>query len=514
MSQIRHALTVKREDDFAKWYQEVISAADLAEESGVRGCMVIKPWGYGIWERIQRLMDDRIKAAGVQNCYFPLFIPLANFTREAEHVEGFAKEMAVVTHHRLIADGKGGLIPDPAAKLEEPMVVRPTSETIIGDAMARWVQSWRDLPLLTNQWANVVRWEMRTRMFLRTSEFLWQEGHTAHETREDALAETHRALEMYRSCAEDDLALPVIAGEKPENERFPGAVETWSIEAMMQDGKALQAGTSHYLGTNFAHAAGIQYQDREGTQQFCHTTSWGVSTRMIGGVIMTHGDDDGLRVPPAIAPQQIVIIPMLREAPEDAELVTYCEQVRAALAGQMALGERVRVLLDVKPGKAAAKRWDWVRKGAPVIIEVGQRDMAEGKIAVLRRDQLWNQANGKPAFTYPAHATFVAEAGALLEAIQQGLYEEAKARRDANITRGVTEWQRVVDHFEKGGKYPGWVEVEWSKPTGDVLEKVVEKLKAVKLTIRNVPRGAEPASGVCIFTGEPAVERILVARAY
>jgi prolyl-tRNA synthetase len=514
VSQIRHALTVKRADDFAKWYQEVISAADLAEESGVRGCMVIKPWGYGIWERIQRLMDDRIKAAGVQNCYFPLFIPLANFTREAEHVEGFAKEMAVVTHHRLISDGKGGLIPDPEAKLEEPLVVRPTSETIIGDAMARWVQSWRDLPLLTNQWANVVRWEMRTRMFLRTSEFLWQEGHTAHETREDALAETHRALEMYRACAEDDLALPVIAGEKPENERFPGAVETWSIEAMMQDGKALQAGTSHYLGTNFAHAAGIQFQDREGTQQYCHTTSWGVSTRMIGGVIMTHGDDDGLRVPPAIAPQQIVIIPMLREAPEDAELIAYCEEVRAALTGQTALGERVRVLLDVKPGKAAAKRWDWVRKGAPVIIEVGPRDMAEGKIAVLRRDQLWNESNGKPAFTYPAHADFVAGAGALLEAIQQGLYEEARARRDANITRGVTEWAAVVDHFENGGKYPGWVEVEWSKPTGDALEKVVETLKAVKLTIRNVPRGAAPASGACIFTGAPATERILVARAY
>ena len=514
MSQIRHALTVKRADDFAKWYQEVIAAADLAEESGVRGCMVIKPWGYGIWERIQRLMDDRIKAAGVQNCYFPLFIPLANFTREAEHVEGFAKEMAVVTHHRLIADGKGGLIPDPEAKLEEPLVVRPTSETIIGDAMARWVQSWRDLPLLTNQWANVVRWEMRTRMFLRTSEFLWQEGHTAHETREDALAETHRALEMYRACAEDDLALPVIAGEKPENERFPGAVETWSIEAMMQDGKALQAGTSHYLGTNFAHAAGIQFQDREGTQQYAHTTSWGVSTRLIGGVIMTHGDDDGLRVPPAIAPQQIVIIPMLREAPEDAELIAYCEGVRAALAAQTALGERVRVLLDTKLGKAAAKRWDWVRKGAPVIIEVGPRDMAEGKIAVLRRDQLWNAANGKPAFTYPAHGDFAAEAGALLEAIQQGLYEEARTRRDANITRGVTEWAAVVEHFDKGGKYPGWVEVQWSKPTGAALDSVVEKLKAVKLTIRNVPRGAEPASGACIFAGEAAVERVLVARAY
>jgi prolyl-tRNA synthetase len=274
---------------------------------------------------------------------------------------------------------------------------------------------------------------------------------------------------------------------------------------MMQDGKALQAGTSHYLGTNFAHAAGIQYQDREGSQQFCHTTSWGVSTRLIGGVIMTHGDDDGLRVPPAIAPQQIVIMPMLREAPEDAELIAYCESVRAALAAQTALGERVRVLLDVKPGKAAAKRWDWVRKGAPVIIEVGPRDMAEGKIAVLRRDQLWNAANGKPAFAYPAHGDFVAEAGALLEAIQTSLYEEARVRRDANITRGVTEWQAVVGHFENGGKYPGWVEVEWSKPTGAALEAVVEKLKAVKLTIRNVPRGSEPASGACIFTGEPAV---------
>jgi len=514
VTDIRHALTVTREDNFAKWYQEVISAADLAEESGVRGCMVIKPWGYGIWERIQRLMDERIKAAGVQNCYFPLFIPLANLIREAQHVEGFAKEMAVVTHHRLIADGKGGLMPDPAAKLEEPLVVRPTSETIIGDAMARWVRSWRDLPLLVNQWANVVRWEMRTRMFLRTSEFLWQEGHTAHENREQALAETHRALEMYRACAEEDLALPVIAGQKPENERFPGAIETWSIEAMMQDGKALQAGTSHYLGTNFARAAGIRFQDREGAQQYCHTTSWGVSTRLIGAVIMTHGDDDGLRLPPAIAPQQIVIIPLLREAPEDGELLAYCESLRAALAAQSALGERVRVLLDKTPGKAAVKRWDWVRRGAPLIIEVGPRDMAEGKLAVLRRDALWNPDNGKPAFTFPAQDAFVAQVGVLLEAIQSNLFEEARARRDANITRGLSEWHAVIEHFEHGGRYPGWVEVEWARPTGAALAAVVEKLKAAKLTIRNVPRDGDPARSVCIFTGQPAVERILIARAY
>jgi len=514
VSNIRHALTVKREDDFAKWYQEVIAAADLAEESGVRGCMVIKPWGYGIWERVQRLMDDRIKAAGVSNAYFPLFIPLANFEREAAHVEGFAKEMAVVTHHRLIGDGKGGLIPDPEAKLEEPLVVRPTSETIIGDAMARWVQSWRDLPLMLNQWANVVRWEMRTRMFLRTSEFLWQEGHTAHATREEALEETHRALEMYRACVEEDLAMPVIAGEKPENERFPGADETWSIEAMMQDGKALQAGTSHYLGTNFAKAAGIQYQDSEGTQQYCHTTSWGTSTRLIGGVVMTHGDDDGLRVPPRIAPHQIVILPMLRDKPEDEAVLAYCEELRATLADQWSMGEKQRVLFDKTPGKATAKRWDWVRKGAPVIIEVGPRDMEEGKVAMLRRDRLWNADNGKPNMHFIPRDEFISGAAALLEEIQNSLFDEARARRDANITRGVTQWREVTDFFASNGKFPGWVEVQWAKPTGDQLEKVVEQLKGEKLTIRNVPRDGAAADGICVFTGAKAVERILVARAY
>jgi prolyl-tRNA synthetase len=513
MSAIRHALTIKRADDFAQWYQEVIAAADMAEESGVRGCMVIKPWGYGIWERMQRLLDARIKAAGVQNAYFPLFIPLSNFVREAAHVEGFAKEMAVVTHHRLISDGKGGLIPDPAAKLEEPLIVRPTSETIIGDAMSRWVQSWRDLPLLLNQWANVVRWEMRTRMFLRTSEFLWQEGHTAHASREDAKAETMRALEMYRAFAEEDLSLPVVAGEKPETERFPGAVETWSIEAMMQDGKALQAGTSHYLGTSFADAANIRFQDREGAQQLAHTTSWGVSTRMVGGLIMTHGDDDGLRVPPAVAPFQIVILPMLRDNDGDAALLDYCEALRGDLAGVQAFGEPVRVLLDKKPGKAAQKRWDWVRKGVPLILEIGGRDAEGGQVSLLRRTRLWRD-DGKPDFAAMARDEFVAAAAAELETVQTTLFAEAQARREANIDRGLTSFDELTAFFAEDKRYPGWAEVQWSRPTGDALQAVEKQLKALKLTFRNVPIGAAPADGPCLFTGSPAVERIYVARSY
>ncbi|WP_295531455.1 aminoacyl--tRNA ligase-related protein [Novosphingobium sp. Chol11] len=512
-SQIKHALPVTRAEDFAQWYQAVIAEAELAEESGVRGCMVIKPWGYGIWERIQKLMDERIKEGGAENCYFPLFIPLSFFTREAEHVEGFAKEMAVVTHHRLISDGKGGLIPDPEAKLEEPLIVRPTSETVIGAAMARWIQSWRDLPMLTNQWANVVRWEMRTRMFLRTSEFLWQEGHTAHADEADAVAETLRALEMYRSFAEDVLAMPVIAGAKPENERFPGAVETYSIEAMMQDGKALQAGTSHYLGTTFARSAGIQYQDKAGTQALCHTTSWGVSTRLIGGVIMTHGDDDGLRTPPQIAPQQVVILPMLRDNDGDAALLDYCAALRSAIAGHMVFGEKVRVLLDKKPGKATAKRWGWVKKGVPLILEIGGRDAEGGQVSVLRRDRLWRE-DGKANFIGMPQDSFVASVPAELEAIQRALFDEALARRDAQISREVADLAGLGAFFSEDKAFPGWAEMQWSRPTGAALDKVVEQLKALKLTIRNTPMGAAPVSGVCPFTGEPAVERILVARAY
>ncbi|KQN25260.1 proline--tRNA ligase [Sphingomonas sp. Leaf33] len=510
---IKHALPVTREADFAAWYQSVISEADLAEESGVRGCMVIRPWGYGIWERIQRLLDDRIKATGHENCYFPLFIPLSYFEKEAEHVDGFAKEMAVVTHHRLIADGNGGLTPDPSAKLEEPLVVRPTSETVIGTAFARWVQSWRDLPVLINQWANVVRWEMRTRMFLRTAEFLWQEGHTAHATADEAREETLKMLEVYREFAQNCLALPVVAGEKPENERFPGAVATYSIEAMMQDGKALQAGTSHFLGTNFAHAQNIRFQNAEGQLDYANTTSWGVSTRMIGGVIMTHGDDDGLRVPPRIAPWQVVIVPMLRDNDEDAAIVDYCKALQADLATQTALGEPIRALLDLKPAKAATKRWGWVKKGAPIVIEVGGRDVAGGNVSVIRRTALYREDGKLNSAILPRDA-FVADAAATLETIQNDLFEQAETRMKAAIAP-IDDWSDIEAMFADTDGRPGWADVRWSKPTGDALEKVVDRLKALKLTIRNAPIGQSGTdTGPCIFTGEPAVERVLVGRSY
>ncbi|OHC93890.1 MAG: proline--tRNA ligase [Sphingomonadales bacterium RIFCSPLOWO2_12_FULL_63_15] len=508
---MKHALSVTREQDFSAWYQAVITEADLAEESGVRGCMVIRPWGYGIWERIQKLLDERIKATGHENCYFPLFIPLSYFEKEAEHVDGFAKEMAVVTHHRLIQkDGK--LVPDPDAKLEEPLVVRPTSETVIGAAFSRWVQSWRDLPVLINQWANVVRWEMRTRMFLRTTEFLWQEGHTAHASVDEALEETMKMLEVYRSFAEDCVAMPVIAGEKPENERFPGAVATYSIEAMMQDGKALQAGTSHFLGTTFSTAQNIKFQNAEGQQELAQTTSWGMSTRMIGGLIMVHGDDDGLRVPPRVAPYQIVVVPMLRDNDEDAAIVDYCNDLVGQLNALDLFREPVRALLDKRPAKAATKRWGWVKKGAPIVIEVGGRDVAGGNVSVIRRDRLYRE-DGKLDSQIVAKGDFVAGATSILTDIQQALFADAKGRLDGNIDSSISSLDALKAYFDASAK-PGWALVQWSKPTGDALDKVVQWLKGEKLTLRNVPNDAAAADGKCIFTGDAAVERVVVGRSY
>ncbi len=508
----KRALTVTREQNFPDWYQAIVRDGDMAEVSPVRGCMIIKPWGWGVWERIQAELDQRIKDTGHENCYFPLFIPMSFIAKEAEHVEGFAKEMAVVTHHRLMNQG-GKLVVDPSAKLEEPLIVRPTSETIIGDAFQRWIKSYRDLPLLINQWANVVRWEMRTRLFLRTTEFLWQEGHTAHADKADAMTETLKMLEVYREFAEDVLAIPVIAGEKPANERFPGADNTYSIEAMMQDGKALQAGTSHYLGTHFAVAQNIQFQNAQGQLAFCHTTSWGVSTRLIGGLIMTHGDDDGLRLPPKIAPRQIVIVPMLRDKPEDATLLEYCGAIEKQLK---AAG--IRTLVDVKPTKSAEKRWNWVRRGAPILVEVGPRDAVGGNVTFMRRDAL---RDGDKVVTHTlSREAFVAEAPALLVAIQAQLFAEAKARLDGNIVTNIKTFDELAAYFgaaeadDEGGAFKGWAKVDWSRPEGIKLEEIADRLKALKLTIRNAPQAQEPVTGACLFTGDPAKEQVLIARAY
>jgi prolyl-tRNA synthetase len=508
---MQRALTVTR-DRFADWYQAVVRDADMAETSPVRGAMVIKPWGYGVWEQIQAELDRRIKATGHENCYFPLFIPLSFIAKEAEHVEGFAKEMAVVTHHRLkMIDGK--LQPDPDAKLEEPLVVRPTSETIIGDAFSRWIRSHRDLPMLINQWANVVRWEMRPRLFLRTTEFLWQEGHTAHASEAEAVEETLKMLEVYRAFAEDVLALPVIAGDKPENERFPGAVNTYSIEAMMQDGKALQAGTSHFLGTHFAEAQNIKFQSEAGGLEFCHTTSWGVSTRLIGGVIMTHGDDDGLRLPPAIAPRQIVVVPMLRDKPEDAEVLKYCEVLVEALNKLNVFGQPLRVLLDTKKIKSAEKRWNWVRRGAPIIVEVGPRDAAAGNVTYMRRDDL--RDGDKVKSIAKPRIDFLENAVQLLSEIQAGLYAEAKARLDGNIKTDIADWAGVENYYAGSEEeFKGWLRVSWSKPTGAALDAVEARLKALKLTIRNAPADQPASFAACVFTGAPGIEEILIGRAY
>ncbi|MGH6829360.1 MAG: proline--tRNA ligase [Rhizomicrobium sp.] len=508
---MQRALDVTREH-FADWYQAVVRDAEMAETSPVRGAMVIKPWGYGVWELIQEELDRRIKATGHENCYFPLFIPLSFIAKEAEHVEGFAKEMAVVTHHRLkLVEGR--LQPDPEAKLEEPLVVRPTSETIIGDAFSRWVRSYRDLPLLINQWGNVVRWEMRPRLFLRTTEFLWQEGHTAHATEEEAVQETRRMLNVYRNFAEDVLAMPVIAGEKPENERFPGAMNTYSIEAMMQDGKALQAGTSHFLGTHFAQAQNIRFQDETGTLAFCHTTSWGVSTRLIGGVIMTHGDDDGLRLPPAIAPRQIVVVPMLRDKPEDAAVLSYCEELVKALAARAFLGRPLRVLLDTKKIKSAEKRWNWVRRGAPLIVEIGPRDAASGQVTYMRRDTL--RDGDKIRSMARSREDFIAAAAELLADIQGRLHREARARLHGNIRTDLTNFEEIAAYFgEDDETFKGWVRVNWSRPRGAALADVERKLKALKLTIRNAPEDQPASFGTCVFSSAPGAEEILIGRAY
>jgi len=503
----KSALSPTRAENYPEWYQAVIKAADMAELSGVRGCMVIKPWGWAIWERIQSIVDGMIKATGHENCYFPIFIPLSYFQKEAEHVEGFAKEMAVVTHHRLINQG-GKLVPDPASKLDEPLIVRPTSETIIGEAMAKEIQSYRDLPLLWNQWANVVRWEMRTRMFLRSAEFLWQEGHTAHATESEAREETILIQKAYQDLIENIMAIPVILGAKSESERFPGAVDSLTLETMMQDGRALQAGTSHYLGQNFARALDIKYQTREGSVEYVHTTSWAVTTRLIGALIMAHGDDDGLVLPPRLAPQQVVIVPILRDESARAAVLEYCNKLAAEIAPQSYAGEAVRVKLDARDEEAITKRWNWIKKGVPVILEIGPKDIEKDGVAVTRRDDM----AGKK--TFPGRSEFIAGLPALLDEIQNGIFARALKMQQSRMRTDIKTWAEFESYFDKNedsayDTSPGFVRASWS---GD--EAATEaKIKALGVSVRCLPFD-QNISGNCIITGAPAKYEAIFARAY
>jgi len=501
------AITPTREEDYPEWYQQVIKAADLAEASPVRGCMVIKPWGYAIWENMQQVLDRMFKDTGHQNAYFPLFIPISYLEKEAQHVEGFAKECAVVTHHRLEPDGEGGLQPAPSARLEEPLIVRPTSETIIGAMYARWVQSYRDLPILINQWANVVRWELRTRLFLRTTEFLWQEGHTCHATEQEAVEETIRILDLYADFAENYMAMPVIKGTKTAGERFPGAVETYSIESMMQDRKALQAGTSHFLGQNFAKAQQIKFQDQAGQEVYAWTTSWGVSTRLVGGVVMTHSDDDGLVLPPRLAPAHAVIIPIYRSDEERTTVLEFCNQLRKQLTEQRYDEAPIRVEIDDRDLRGGEKAWGHIKRGVPLRLEVGPRDVAGDSVFLGRRDRPPKEKSGVP------RAQFLAEAAGMLDEIQQGLFERAVALREAN-TRRIDSLEEFREYFTPGSDdkpeiHGGFAWCHWSESP-----ELDEQLKQLKVTIRCLPLDAEDEPGKCLFTGQPSRRRAVFAKAY
>ena len=499
MGKAKTAIVPTRQEDYPEWYQQVIRAADLAESSPVRGCMVIKPWGYALWENIQRDLDQRFKDTGHVNAYFPLFIPMSFLEKEAEHVEGFAKECAVVTHHRLEPGPNGGLVP--AGPLEEPLIVRPTSETIIGAMFSKWVMSYRDLPILMNQWANVVRWEMRTRLFLRTTEFLWQEGHTVHATAEEAKEETARMLKVYADFAEQTMAMPVIAGEKTMGERFPGAVATYSIEAMMQDGKALQSGTSHFLGQNFAKAQDIKFLDADGQQKIAWTTSWGVSTRLIGGLIMTHSDDDGLILPPKLAPAHVAIIPIHRTDEEKTAVLEYCEKLQAALKEQSYAGQKVRVLLDTHHDASSKKVWKYIKQGVPIRLEIGPRDMKSDSVFMGRRDLGVRDKKGVD------RSEFVATVGSLLDEIHTSLFDRAKAYRE-NATRSIHNLDEFNAFFEKGA--PGGFAVchAADEPSYEEL------LKGLKVTARCIPLEDNEERAPCIFTGQADCPKIIFSRAY
>jgi len=497
---VKTAITPTREEDYPQWYLEVIKASDMSENSPVRGCMVIKPWGYAIWENIMGQMDAMFKETGVKNAYFPLFIPLSYLEKEAEHVEGFAKECAVVTHHKLEAAEGGGL--KPAGELAEPLIVRPTSETIIGESMSKWANSYRDLPLLLNQWANVVRWEMRTRMFLRTSEFLWQEGHTAHATRQEAEERTLMMLDVYTKFVEDHLAMPVIRGRKSESERFPGADDTTCIEAMMQDKRALQAGTSHFLGQNFAKGSNISFQNEAGQEAYAWTTSWGTSTRMIGGMIMTHSDDDGLVVPPRVAPAHVVILPIVKKGSDNKETLDSAYGLKAALEKQQYHGSPVRVEIDDRD-IGGARGWEWVKKGIPVRIELGPRDIENGSVFWARRD-----TNKKAGMD---RAEVIDTISNILDDIQNALYQRALKYREEN-TFSIDDTDEFYTLYKKAKGYHNgaFVMAHWCG-SGDCEEKIKKNLS---VTIRCIPFDSPDEAGACICCGKPSPRRVLFAKAY
>lgn len=505
MTEKECAIRPRRDEDYPEWYQQVIKAADMAENAPVRGCMVVKPWGYGIWENIQRALDEKIKATGHENAYFPLFIPLSFFEKEATHVEGFAKECAVVTHHRLeLKEGK--LIP--VGELEEPLVVRPTSETIIGESFSRWVESWRDLPLLINQWANVVRWEMRPRIFLRTTEFLWQEGHTAHATEKEAVEETLKMLEVYRTIVEDLLAIPVIVGEKSPGERFPGASNTYTLEAMMQDRKALQSCTSHYLGQNFAKASNIRFCNKAGEMEYAYTTSWGMTTRLIGSLIMCHADDNGLRLPPLIAPKQIVIIPIAPKPEHESQVLAYAEEIAAALRMKELNGKPLLVHIDKRDRRGGEKNWEWIKKGVPLRIEVGPRDVAAGSVMLARRD---GDVKEKMAMS---KSKLIDEAVHILEEIQHNYFVQAKAFLDAHVYTHLATFDELRIFFtpkneEKPEIHGGFVLAKWC---GDPATE--EMLAPLKVTIRCLPLKQSGTKGRCILTGKEATLDAIFAKSY
>lgn len=498
MKKKQFAITPTRFENYSEWYLAVIKAADMAEHSSVRGCMIIKPWGYGIWEKIQFLLNEQIKSHGHQNAYFPLLIPLSSLEKEAEHIEGFAKECAVVTHSRLVKEGDKLV---PSNKLEEPFIIRPTSEMIIGEMFAKWISSYRDLPLLLNQWANVMRWEMRPRLFLRTSEFLWQEGHTAHATKTEAYQHTLKMLYVYERFCIDVLAIPVILGEKTENEKFPGAVNTYTLEAMMQDGKALQCGTSHFLGQNFSRAMDICFTNNKGTREYVWTTSWGLTTRLIGALIMIHSDDNGLIVPPRISPLHVVIISFIPSGKQEEEILSYCENLQKELEKNLYHGDRIKVFHDRRDMTTGEKKWHWIKKGLPICVEIGPKEVSDNTVTLFRR---FPDIQSKEKLSIE---NFIQILPKMLDDIQTELYEKACQFQQNHMVHCRNQ-KELYAFFQKGKK--GFATAYFCGKVS--IEKQLQQ--DLGITVRCLPLNKQEDLGNCIFTGAQMSRMAIFAKAY